>query len=307
MTKDKLEKSIKRPLFGVTKWLGRHHPEFLVRIRYLVRFHRLLNLKNPQTLNEKILYLSLRTDTHEWTRLADKYKVRKYLEECGLGDTLVTLYGVWDNVNEIDFDKLPQSFVLKSTNGCGDLIIVKDKSELNVDKTRKTLARMIQTPYGELEGGIHYMRIERKVIAEELLINDPVSAKYSKSLIDFKVWCFNGKAHYIMVCFNRDCFGLDAMLYDLDWNAHPEYCVFSSHFREGTVISRPSNLEQLLSTAEKLAEGFPVVRVDLYDICDRIYFGEMTFTSLGGLMNYFSNDFLNRCGDLIDLGKITYL
>lgn len=301
MTKDQFIKKSKRPFYGITKWLGRHNPELLVRIRYFVRFHRCLNLRNPRNLNEKILYLSLRTNTEEWTRLADKHKVRQFVEDRGLGDTLVTAYGAWDDAQKVDFDKLPQSFVLKSTNGSGDVIIVNDKSELNIDKTRKTLARMLRSPYGELEGGIHYMRIERRIIAEEMLFNDPVSAEYSKSLIDYKVWCFNGKAHFVWACCNRDKNGADVMTFDADWNAHPEYCNFTSHFRRGPVIPKPSNLEQLLSTAEKLAEGFPVVRVDLYDVGNKIYFGEMTFTAFGGLIQVYAPEFLQICGDMIDL------
>ena len=301
MTRDQFIKKSKRPLYGIVKWIGRHNPELLVRIRYFVRFHKCLNLKAPQTLNEKILYLSLRTDTEEWTRLADKHKVRQFVEERGLGNILVRSYGVWDNAQDIDFEKLPQSFVLKSTNGSGDVILVKNKSILNIPKIRKALSKMLHTSYGDLEGGIHYMRMERKIVAEELLYNDSISGKYSKSLIDYKIWCFNGKAYYVWTCCNRNKSGTDVMTYDTGWNPHPEYCIFTSHYRKGTVIPKPENLEELLLTAERLAEGFPVVRVDLYDVGNKIYFGEMTFTSLGGLMDFYSSEFQQICGQKIRL------
>ena len=154
MTKAQFLKACKRPLYGITKFIGSHHPEFLVRLRYLMRFHKRLNLENPQNLNEKILYLSLRTDTAEWTRLSDKYQVRDFVGERGLDGLLVQLYGVWENADDVDFDKLPDSFVLKSNNGSGDCILVRDKAALDVESVRKQLARMLKTTYGEMEGGI---------------------------------------------------------------------------------------------------------------------------------------------------------
>ena len=115
------------------------------------------------------------------------------------------------------------------------------------------------------------------------------------------MWCFNGKVQYIFICSNRNEHGLDIMMYDKDWNALPEYCVFSKHYRRGEMLPKPANLSEMISMAEKLAHPFPCVRVDLYSVNEKIYFGEMTFTSLGGVMNYFSDDFLNKAGDLIDL------
>lgn len=294
-------KLCKKPFYGVTKYVGRHNPELLVKIRYFFRFKKPLNLTNPQTLNEKILYLSLRTDTSLWTRLADKYEVREYVKQCNLEHLLVKLYSVWDNAKDICFDNLPKSFVLKSNNGSGDVIIVKDKSQIDTDKTKKKLAHMLCLNYGELEGGKHYMRIPHKIIAEEYIENDSVSEQYSTSLIDYKIWCFNGKASYVWTCCNRDKNGTDVMTFDTEWNAHPEYCRFTSHYRRGPIIPRPKNLEVMLQNAERLAEGFPVVRVDLYNLDGKIYFGEMTFTSLGGLMDFYSDDFQKMAGNLITL------
>ena len=130
-------KKIFTPLVWCTKFVGRHFPETLVKIRYFARFKRRLNLNNPRTLNEKILYMSLRTDTTSWTRLADKYNVRGYVEECGLSDTLVKLLGYWESADQIDFDKLPNSFVLKTTQGSGDIILVKDKKKIDKDEIVK--------------------------------------------------------------------------------------------------------------------------------------------------------------------------
>lgn len=290
-----------RPIIWVASFVGRHFPETLVKIRYLVRFHKRLNLKSPQTLNEKILYMSLRTDTTLWTRLADKYAVRGYVEECGLSDILVPLYGHWENADEIDFQKLPNSFVLKTVQGSGDIILVKDASTVDMNAIRYKMDKAVRMKYGELEGGKHYMRIKPAIIAESFMVNDDVSAKYSTSIIDYKIWCFNGKPYYVWACCNRDKHGTDVMTYDLDWHAHPEYSVFYDHYREGQIIPKPDNFDQMMLIAEKLAKPFPVVRVDLYNLAGQIYFGEMTFTSLGGLMDFYTDDFQKMCGDLIDV------
>lgn len=298
---NKVLRIIFTPLVWCTKFVGRHFPETLVKIRYFARFKRRLNLNNPQTLNEKILYMSLRTDTTSWTRLADKYNVRGYVEECGLSDTLVKLLGYWESADQIDFDKLPNSFVLKTTQGSGDIILVKDKKNIDKDEIIKKMDIAVKTKYGELEGGKHYMRIKPAIIAEELLYNDEESQKHSTSIIDYKIWCFNGKAHYVWACCNRDKNGTDVMTYDLQWNAHPEYSVFDKEYRRGQIIPQPLNFAKMIDCAEKLAQPFPVVRVDLYNLNGKVFFGEMTFTSLGGLMNFYSEDFQLMTGNLIDI------
>ncbi len=294
-------KVILAPVIWLTKFLGRNYPEFLVNVRYFVRFRRILNLSNPKTLNEKILYMSLRTDTTLWTRLADKYSVRGFIEELGLSDILVPLYSHWDNVCDIDFDKLPQRFVLKTTHGSGDIIIVKEKSSLDIRLISRQLQKSVETKFGELEGGRHYLRIKPAIVAEALLENDELSKKYSSSIIDYKIWCFNGKPHYIWTCCNRNDISTDVMTYDLNWNAHPEYSIFNKHYKQGVIMPKPQNLNYMLEVAEKLAKAFPVVRVDLYNIGGKIYFGEMTFTSLGGLMDFYTEEFQNIAGDLIDV------
>lgn len=294
---------LKSIIKSIASCVGRRNPELIVRIRYRMRFHKRLNLDNPRTLNEKIQYLSLRTDTTEWSRLTDKYSVRDYVKECGLADTLNTLYGVWDHAGDMDFSALPDSFILKTTGGSGDSIIVKDKGQMDEDSVRRYLDRMLGTVYGLSEGNPHYSRIVPRVIAEQLLVNDEVSARYSNSLIDYKIWCFNGKAAYIWACTDRTSHGTKVMTYDTDWTAHPEYSVFNSHYSRGNVIPKPENLDRMLAVAEKLAAPFPVVRVDLYNIAGRIYFGEMTFTSLGGLMDFYTPEFLEKTGDMIRLPK----
>lgn len=297
----KIKRRLFSPLIGFCRWLGRNKPELLAKIRYRARFGKRLDLDNPQTLNEKILYLALRTDTTKWTDLTDKYKVREFIEAKGFGDTLVKLYGHWTDAADIDFDALPEKFILKTNHGSGGVIAVEDKSQMDRAAAVKELNHSLGQTYGELESGLHYYRIKPCVIAEELLTNDEESARLSSSIIDYKIWCFDGKPCYTFICSNRESAHIDMMIYDNDWVAHPEYGRYDSFHRKGRVMPKPKNFEQMLHIAEALAAGFPCVRVDLYNLGGKIYFGEMTFTSLGGLMNYFSDDFQMLAGQMITL------
>lgn len=292
---------IKSLLKEIGSYFGKNYPKEWISFRYFLRFHKRINWKNPKTLNEKILYLSIMTDTTLWTQLADKYRVRVYIEKCGYKDNLVKLYGVWENASEIDFERLPKSFVLKANHGSGEIILVKDKNKIDKNKIVEYLNKEISKPYGAFESGKHYQRIKPCIIAEELLINDEISQKYSTSIIDYKIWCFNGVAHYIGVYCNRDKNGYDFLYYDINWNDCPEYIVPTKRNRRYKVIPKPIHLSEMISMAETLSKPFPCVRVDLYNIGGKIYFGEMTFTSHGGMMVNYTNYFLNKAGDLIDL------
>lgn len=292
---------IKKTIKSIASVIGKRNPELITRIRYRLRFHKKLNLDNPENLNEKIQYLSLRTDTSEWTRLTDKYAVREYVKECGLGDILNRLYGVWESAADIDFSNMPDKFVIKTTHGSGDAILVRDRKTACLEEIRKRVDATLHETYGLSEGNPHYSRIKPRVVIEELLENDPESAGYSSSLIDYKIWCFNGKAYYIWACTSRTAHSTKVMTYDTDWNAHPEYSVFNSHYMRDGLIPEPRNLKLMLETAEKLAAPFPVVRVDLFNLAGRIVFGEMTFTSLGGLMDFYTDAFLLETGRMIEL------
>ena len=297
ITKNPFLKILFKPLISTAKWLGKKHPKTLVRIRYLLRFRKRLDLNNPKTLNEKILYLSLCTDTSEWTMLSDKYSVRKYVEDCGLNENLVKIYAHWVNEQDIDFKNLPNSFVIKSVQGCGDIILVNDKNTIDESDIREKIEPMLHERYGALEGGKHYLRIEPAIIVEELL---PI--ENGQSLTDYKIWCFNGKPEFILTCSKRFKGGVYLGSYDKDWNYRQNDMVFSKeHPEEKEPLAKPENLDKMLEIAENLAKPFPCVRVDLYNINSKIYFGEMTFTSLGGLMDYYTDDFQKMAGSMIDL------
>lgn len=282
--------------------------------RYLFRknVHKQLDLKSPKDYNEKVQWLKIYSDTSEWTRLADKYKVRDYIRACGLDDILVELYGAWNRAEDINFDELPHKFVLKTNNSCGRVILVKNKSDLNIPETRKKLNKWVTERHGLMSFEPHYWNIERKIIAEELL-EDHSSPINSTSLIDYKFWCIHGEPVVIMVLYDRPNLSvgqgdakieshLQAAVYNLEWEHHPE--VLAGHLSQ-TVhpdIPRPKSLEKMLAICRILSKPLIQVRVDLYEVNGRVYFGELTFTP-GGNMSYFTPEFFRGMGDKLDLSK----
>lgn len=297
------------PIIKLTEFMGIHFPETLLKIRYRYVFKKKLDLKNPKDLNEKILWAKLYSDTSLWTELADKYKVRDYVRKKGLEDILVKLYAVWYKKADIDFTALPDMFIIKANNGDGKGTnkIIK-KSALTPENTKEIYKMIDQWLHrkniGALHAEPHYKDMTPCVIAEEVL---PL-ADGARSLTDYKIWCFNGKAYYIWVCNDRSSSGNSAhvMTYDLDWNPHPEFSVFNSDYIRGEIIPKPKNLDQMINIAEILSKGFPELRVDLYNIDGKIYFGEMTFTSQGGFMDYYTPEFNKKLGSLFSINDFPH-
>ncbi len=271
----------------------------LVNRTYKRFLHYPMNWKNPIDINEKINWMKIYSDTSEWTKLADKYRVREYVEKCGLSDILVPLYGKWKKPSEIDFASLPNSFVLKLNNGSGDCVIVQDKRTFNFGDVIKRYSKCLNKSYGLETGEFHYMKIPPLIISEQLLHQD---GTISSSLIDYKVWCFDGKPYMIWVCFNRTKGKVSVDSYDLNWNYHPEWSIFTKHYQNGNgIIPKPPCLDYMLAAASTLSQGFPQVRVDFYVVEGKLYFGEMTFTSNCGCMNFYTKEFLIELGNQIKL------
>lgn len=285
--------------------VNKYFPTIIAKLRYRRTFGEKLNLVNPQNINEKILWLSLYSDITLWTRLADKYAVRGYVEEMGLGDILVPLIGKWDNPEDIPWDALPNSFVIKTNNGSGTNLIVKDKDKLDIDEAKRCVNKWFNNKIATTTTEFHYNDIVPCVIAEELLINPVEIVSFSSTLIDYKIWCFNGVAYYVWVCSNRVGSSTEVALFDRNWNYLPDKSVFTEHYKkQERLVPRPNNLEGMLAVAERLSVGIPVVRVDLYNLNGKIFFGEMTFTSLGGQMDFYSPQTLLEMGQFVDISKV---
>jgi len=296
------------PLIKFCNYLGKHHPFLMVQLRYFAVYKRFANLRHPKDLNEKILHIKLYKDTSRWPDLVDKYKVRDYIKGLGLEDILVELYGVWYSPEDFaqSFDNLPNSFILKANNGegKGTNLVVKDKSKVSNEELTAIVKNWLsRKDIGALVAEPQYGAIIPCVIAEQLLPTDP--GHYS--LTDYKIWCFEGKPYFIWVCNDRNEDGNSAhvLTYDTNWQSHPEYSIFTSDYLQGELISKPKNLDYMLEIAEKLSAGFPELRVDLYNIAGRVYFGELTFTSQGGINSFYTQEFLNYAGSLFSVDKLS--
>jgi len=284
--------------YYVALWKGKHHPQKVASERYKKAMGKNLDWDNPKDLNEKINWMKFNTDLSEWTRLSDKFRVREYLKERGREDLLVKLYGVWENVYDIDFNALPDKFVLKSNHGCGTVILVNDKNSLDIPRVRKQMNDWLKNRYGILTAEPQYLKIKPLIIAEELLENDNPN---STSLIDYKVFCVEGDIYCIMTCANRTIGkGMEAMFYDTEWNPKPEMLA-GKHVHDKVCIPKPPCLDELLKAAKDLSEGHHFVRADFYISKGKVYFGEMTFTPKGGYTDTVSYPHLLKMGSQIVL------
>ena len=263
---------------------------------YFEKTGEILNLDNPQTFNEKIQWMKLYDSTQLKTRLADKYLVREWVKEKIGEEYLIPLLGVWDNFDEIDFDKLPNQFVLKCNHGCGYNIIVKDKSNFDINEARGKINSWMREDFA-FKGGfeMHYSDIPHKIIAEKYIENS------NNDLYDYKVWCFNGKAHYIQFLTERYIDGIKTTFYDTKWNKL-DFVNFLP--RDTKTNPKPEKLDLLIQLCEKLAQGFNYVRIDFYITNEGcIYFGEMTFTPASGTHDWDPKSTNLKLGQLIELNR----
>ena len=272
-------------------------------------YRRKFPWNNPRTLNEKLTWMEVYTDTSKWTEYTDKYEVRKHIESLGLKDILTECYGVWDRAEDIDFDKLPDKFVLKCSHDCGSTIIIRDKSKMDKQSVIDFLNKHVSVRYGYDSCEPHYTSIKPRIMAESLIEMDNTDEFSSETTVDHKIRCIDGKVQYDMVCYDRSLesgSGGSKTIYDLydihTWQPMRQYLADRGvKYRN---VPRPHNLERMIEIAEIIAKGYPQVRVDLYNVKGKIYFGEMTFFAFSGMNNHFTMEFQRMIGDRIQLPKI---
>lgn len=282
------------------KWLYRKHHRFMQGLLWVDRMGRRLDWDNPRDINEKIQWLMCSSDTSLWTRCADKHAVRDFVKERGLADILLDEYGCWEQSKDIDWDSLPEKAVLKCTHDCGSTVVVDRGAGFDREAVGQALDKALKVCPGYAYGEMFYNGIPPRIIAEQFVPHDDVP--YSQSAVDYKVWCFDGSPEAILAIYGRTRHEAFVNVYDTDWRVHPEWSAFSSHFRDGGGrVERPAVLDEMLSAAAALSRGFPEVRVDFYVSHGRLWFGEMTFSSNFGMMDYFTDDYLRHLGDCCKL------
>lgn len=249
-----------------------------LKILFRYRMHRKLNLENPQALNDKLQWLKLNDFKPVYTIFADKYEVRNFIANKVGEDYLVPLLGVWDTIDEIDFEKLPEQFVLKCTHDSGGVVTCRDKTKFDKDAAIKKLKHCYGRNYYQNSREPAYKDVKPRIIAEKYLVDET-----GWDLKDYKIFCFHGIPTYIEVDYNRS---VRHMLnaYDLDWN-FLDFCDSSPNDRNAD-IKKPKKIDKMIEIAKKLSEGTEFIRVDLYSIDDKVYCGELTLYPGSGFIQF---------------------
>ena len=269
----------------------------MLRLQYRLKMGSWPNFRNPLRFTEKIQLYKMYYHNPIMSLCVDKYEVRHYVEQKGLGDILNKCFGVYQNADDIDWDSLPNTFVMKKTTGGGGLnvAIVRDKSTHNMDFLRKQ-ARWWTRPRSNNKSGGREWAYEglsnNRVVFEKLLVDDN---SVESSLVDFKFFCFNGIPHCIQVDSDRQN-NHHQNYYDIDWNPLGVYC----SYEQGELVRKPDNFEQMLEVARTLSEDFPFVRVDLYNVNGVIVFGELTFYPSSGYGRFHPDSFDFELGKAFD-------
>ena len=275
-------------------------PVFEMKLMYFIKHHEWLNLDNPETYNEKLNWLKLFYRDDLMPKCADKYSVRDYISSKGYGEYLPKLYWHGSKPEDIPFDSLPKSFVLKSTSGLGNNLIVKDKSKLNVKDTIRMARKWMKEKYLVAYGEWHYMKIKPSLIVEELL-----SDGVNEVPADYKLFCFNNYPGSVLcTALDTDRFkGHRRDIYDRDWNLLDVKFKFK---RNGHPKQKPSCYEQMCKVAEDLAKPFPHARIDFFVIGERFYIGEITFFNGAGFDLITPYEYNLKMGQAIKLPPKNY-
>lgn len=280
--------------FAILRFLSWVPDSIMLKIQYRIKLGRWPNMKHPQRFTEKIQLYKMKYRKPVMHQCVDKYEVREYIENKGLGHILNELYGVCETPDEIDFKILPNQFVLKTTGGSGgqNVIIVKDKESSNAEELREKLRRWNgSNNLGALSGREWaYYSCKPRIIAERLLEE---SHTKGDSLTDYKFFCFNGTPKYVQTDIGR--FKEHRQnFYDMQWQCIGVHCTYP----EGELLPQPENFDDMKRYAAQLSADFPFVRVDLYNVDGNIFFGELTFFPSSGYGKFHPDEFDFTLGSL---------
>ena len=267
-----------------------------IKLKYYVNFHRRLNLKNPETFNEKLQWLKLYDRKDIYTTMVDKYAAKKYMANIIGEKYIVPSLGVYNNFDEIEFNKLPNEFVIKCNHGCGGLVIVENKNDLNIVETRKYIEKHLKTDYYSEHREWPYKNVERKVFIEPLLKNSDGS-----DLIEYNLFCFDGEPKIIMTCHGDKRIKRYNDFYDMDFKKLDLKCSYDC---SDMVEDRPEKLDEMIEISRKLSKDIPYLRVDFFLVNGEVKMGELTFFHWSGYGKFSPKEWDYKLGKYINLPKI---
>ena len=272
--------------------------ELYIRLKYYLRFHKGLNLKQPRTFNEKLQWLKLYDRKPEYTSMVDKYEAKKSVAERIGENHIIPTLGVWEHFEDIDFDLLPNQFVLKCTHDSGGLVLCRDKSKLDKEAAKRKINNSLKNNYFYQGREWPYKNVVPRIIAEKYMTDG-----VSKDLTDYKFYCFNGVPQYLYISTGLENHATAYISFlTLDWKFAPfgrsDYKPFLQ------LPPKPSMFDEMKALAAKLAQGHKFLRVDLYQIDDEVYFSELTFSPCGGMMPFTPEGWDLELGKMLDLSDI---
>lgn len=286
---------------SVTRWFARqpffkHIPDKpALKILYKNYFGKPLNLKNPQTFNEKLQWLKLYDRNPLYTTLVDKYAVKEYVAKIIGEEHIIPTLGVWDRFEDIDFDRLPDQFVLKCTHSSGDIVICKDKSKFDRKAAGEKLNYFLGKEFYSIAREWPYKNVKPRIIAEQYMEDETYH-----ELRDYKFFVFGGTVRALFIASDRFNKEVDTKFdfFDADFNWLD---LRKGHPNADVPPEKPKNFEQMKEFAARLGAGIPHVRVDFYEINGKVYFGEMTFYDWGGFQHFRPESWDRTFGDWIEL------
>ena len=308
--RNRLIKAIKHPEWLLAVVFRRLSPfikndKFYLRILYFLEMKgKILHLENPRTFTEKLQWLKIYDYKPEYTQLVDKLAVKDYVASRIGKEYVIPTLAVWNSVEEIDWDSLPSQFVLKTTHGgggCG-VVVCTDKSKLDKETAIKKLRVSMHTNAGQIYREKPYLNVPRKIIAEKFIAERKTHYENSfEELKDYKFFCFGGK----MKCFKID-FGRFVEHHANYYSPDGEFLPFGEKAYEpdsNHVENMPDNLSEMIDVAEKLSSGFKFLRVDLYNVKGKIYFGEQTFYPAAGMGAFMPEEWDEKIGEWLKVSK----
>jgi hypothetical protein len=244
-----------------------------IKVEYLLAMKKKLNLNPPVTFNEKLQWLKLHCKEESYTQLVDKFEVKKIIADIVGEEYIIPTLGVWEHFDDIDFDKLPNKFVLKCTHDSGGVVICKDKSKFNKKTAQKKINKSLKKNYFYEHREYPYKNVKPRIIAEQFMVDES-----GTELKDYKIFCFNGIPKMLFIATDRP-YDTRFDFYDVKFNHLP---FKQGHPLASKIINKPKGFDEMVELATKLSKNIPHVRVDVYDINGKIYFGELTFTHFSG-------------------------
>ena len=268
--------------------------KFLSR-RYRASLKRDINLNDPKTYNEKLQWLKLYNQKPEYTGMVDKYAVKEYVAKKIGEEYIIPTLGVWDKFEDINFDLLPDQFVLKCTHDSGGLVICKDKSRLDKHKAKNKIEKSLKRDFYITGREWPYKNVQRRIIAEKYMED-----RETAELRDYKFFCFNGEAKALFVATDRQTPGEEVKFDFFDMN-YQHIAVRNGHENAKIPPQKPTQFDLMKELAGKLSQGIPHVRVDFYEVNGKVYFGEMTFFHFSGLVPFDPQEWDYTFGSWIEL------